>query len=282
MGFLSNIVKAVVKSPIGKALDATYYTIAHPIEATKGIATGTFQKKEEAFYSQPLSKQATQLVVAGIGYGTAIVGGAAIGGAAKAGTLIPAITKAVIPTTLKGAVLETGAVLVGGGIVASNPLKALDVVAKTPQGLANVGVNIGNLASNPSIENAKNLVVENPVIVGLAAAAGLAIGAKTILPALVTSRQIQATQEQTKAIEGSTKGLTSGDTSSQLQTQPYNPNIAPVPVTPQTKTITAGTTTTRRRRKSSSKSANRISQSVKISFDNDKVDNKRYIKERSH
>ncbi len=277
MGKIFNIGQKIVSSKLFKAVDFTYTAaILHPLESIKAAVspTKTISEVVAKSHAQPLKKEVAQIATSAVNIGLTLLGGSAIIGAAKAGTLgvkAAAIGKSLIPKTIGGKVAAAVVAPVALSAVISNPLKAVDVAASTQAGLVNIGTNIGELAANPSLSNLKNLITENPIIVGAAAAAGLALGAKTLLPALVTSKQINATQEQTAAIESATKSLGSG----RMSVLPYTPSIpmenetkaSKVPLTPATQVV--GATSTRRRKRSVAKAKTpSITQKVNVLIGN--------------
>lgn len=254
MGLLSSIGKG-----IAKGLDVLTVSLAHPIQTATAVVSPktTVNQVVQAHFAQPLGEQIKDIVLGTASIAATVVGGAAVGGAAKAGTLLPkvaSVAKTLIPTTLKGKAIAAVAAPVVIGAVASQPLKSIQAVAKTPGALVNVGGNVANLIAEPSLANAKTLISENPIIVGGAAAAAAIVGAKTIIPAITTGRLINATQEQTEAIEAATAGITVVDKSAEFKTMPYVP--ATEPSTPKTETIKEGVT------KPSTKRRKRVSKSV--------------------
>jgi len=261
VSLFKKIAGAVVKK-VAPVMDPLTVAFVHPVKTVKAIfGPTTLKQVEEEHFAQPLKKQITQTVLAGVGYASLAVGAGAIGGAAKAGTLATA-AKTLIPKTLKGKAIAAVAAPVVIGAVINQPAKIAEAVVKTPSALVNVGGNIANLAADPSIENIKTLVKENPVIVGGAAAAAAIVGAKTILPAIVTSRQIAATEKQTEAIEAATAGMSGGGISAtQQQITPQLPATERI--------VTTATTTSKKRRKAAKKAVIQpISQRVNVVVQN--------------
>jgi len=278
VSLFKKIAGAVVKK-VAPVMDPLTVAFVHPVKTVKAIfGPTTLKQVEEEHFAQPLKKQITQIVLATVGYEAAIVGGAAVGGAAKAGTLAPkaaAVAKSLIPTTLKGKAIAAVAAPVVIGAVINQPAKVAEAVAKTPSALANVGGNIANLVADPSIANAKALVTENPVIVGGAAAVAAIAGAKTILPAVVTSRQIAATEKQTEAIEAATAGISGGgisviDKSGEMN-KPYS--IETAPTTAKTEIVKEGVTklSTKRKKRSIKAAMPSVNQKVNVIVSNRSV-----------
>jgi len=273
MGFLSAIKSvaakavAVVAAPVkaiaapvlktvAKVLDVTTVAVTHPVAVVKAIAspTKTVSQVIEKHFSEPLPKQITETVVNTIVAAGAVVG---IGAAATAG--IGGTVAALTPTTVKGGIVAALVAPVAIGAIISRPSETLGAIAELPSGLANVGGNIAELATDPSLAHAKELITENPVIVGAAAAAAAILGAKAILPAIVGAKQIEAVQEQTEAIReagGKPTTIQTGDT------------ILPTaPVTPKTERVvtTAPSKTSAKRKKRTSEAAKQnISQRVNV------------------
>jgi len=82
--------------------------------------------------------------------------------------------------------------------IISNP-KIATSVAKTPSGLANLGGNIAEFAENPSLEGAKGVFLENPVLAsGALLGAGLAVGSG-VTGLVATGLNTRAIRENTQA-----------------------------------------------------------------------------------
>jgi len=265
MGIFSRLGKSV-----SKALDYISAPLAKPITTfTKGISAGAAEVKAQREKGLTISQGLKQIgVIAGT---TAVAAGAVLAAAPAASTgaagaavrsAVVSTAKAAVPTTLKGKAIAAVAAPVIIGAVINQPAKIAEAVVKTPSALVNVGGNIANLAADPSIENIKTLVKENPVIVGGAAAAAAIVGAKTILPAIVTSRQIAATEKQTEAIEAATAGMSGGGISAtQQQITPQLPATERI--------VTTATTTSKKRRKAAKKAVIQpISQRVNVVVQN--------------
>lgn len=213
---LKSVATKVVNSPVGSALNAVSYSFTHPIQAIESVSNGTFQQKEAAYFSQPILKQTTQTVIATAGYAATIIGTGAVAVSAKAGTIIAdaaSLGAKLIPATTKGKVIAAVAAPVILGAVIQNPVKSIDVATSAPGKLANVGANLSNLIADPSIENAKNLYKENPLITGAAtAAAVVAVGLGTA--------NIISNITNTAAVKANTKAtIDAGETG--LTTQPF-------------------------------------------------------------
>lgn len=90
---------------------------------------------------------------------------------------IKEVAKGAVSSFVAAPVATKAAVVIAAPIATSAVLqspKLQKAIVNAPKSLANVGSNVGNLIENPSIENAKKLVTENPIIAGGAALAGIA------------------------------------------------------------------------------------------------------------
>jgi hypothetical protein len=214
--------------------------------------------------------------------GTAIAGTAvaAAGAAVAASSSATAIATKLIPTTTKGKVIAAVATPVAAGAIIEKPKETTKAIISLPSNLANVGANIADLATDPSLSNAVDLVKENPVIVGGAvAAAGTAaiVGVSNLVSGTLTRRemreqtaafeeQAQAAKEQVKILQNAT---TLPTTTNQVQSIPATTGSSPAaasPVLPQTQTITAttGSSSTKRKKSSRKPLQSKISQSVRV------------------
>lgn len=177
-----------------------------PSVAIGNVITAGLEKVTGKKYGRSTAAELSE-TTAGKVLGTAIAGTAAALGtaviattpvlsaaAAKVGSKAVSVAKANPIKTAIAAPIITGAVI-------SQPEKAAKAIVETPFQLGNVGANIANLAASPSIEGVKELVTENPVIVGTAIAAGTALGIKGVAQAAATFGQTQAIQAQTQAIK---------------------------------------------------------------------------------
>jgi len=154
----------------------------------------------------------------------------------------------------KSSLLTQGGVI-AGGIVATNVLtsssKAREELVNAPSSLANFGSNLGGVIENPSIENAKKLFMENPLISTTAVAVGgLAVG-KAVLGIGSTIANTMALNENTKATTDNKSALPSAS-SSKLPSSNAPDGIfgsdGGKPITPPTETISAGSSTKKRKR----------------------------------
>ncbi len=256
MGLLSSI-----KSAATKVMDTVVTTYAKPLAVAKAVVSPKTTVKEVVtqFRAQPIETQKKGIIKAAAGYSAALVG-AAVAAVPAASAAIVTGVKAIIPATAKGKVIAAVAAPVVVGAVVREPTKAIQTAIKAPSELAQFGGDVASFAVNPSLETAKQVITESPLIstgVGLLAT-GAAIA--KIAPAIASIKQTEAIQEQTKALEG-------------LSITPESKTgIAPqTPITPATQPLIAtagnGTTTTRKRRYTKAK-PQQISQRVNIIMQN--------------
>jgi hypothetical protein len=275
MGLLSSIKKAVTKVAIGAAdvaLNKVPAVFSHPITAiTKGVGAAETKLYGTREAPTSLKSQATDVIKAGAAYGVAAVAGLTSVGRA--------VVAKVIPTTTKGKVIAAAAVPVAATAIINKP----SLIVEAPSKILNFQSNVGEFIAEPSIQKAKDIATENPLITAaVGGAAAVAVG-KTILPAIATYRQTEAIQEQTEAIQAATSGgITVIDKSQPIPIS----SIAPqTPVMPQTQTISAGGTSTskRRKRRASKPAIASVNQKVNVIVNNRSssvgIQNKRYLKE---
>lgn len=267
MGLLSNIGSAFTK-----AMNTLTVGFVHPVQTIQAVISKekTIDKVIEQHFEQPLSTQIGQTFLATAGYATAVIGGGAVATAAKAGTLKAAVVqgaKSLIPTTTKGKVLTAVAAPVVVGAIAKQPAAAVKFIAKAPGELSQFGGDVATFATNPSLESAKQIIKESPVIsagVGLLLVGG---AAKAIIPAIATTRQTEAIQEQTEAIKGAGTPVILPTTSSdKIKEIPVT--AAPVPQVAETKKISSGNGVKRRRKAKVKEKPMNISQRVSVLVSN--------------
>jgi len=121
--------------------------------------------------------------------------------AAAAPAVAVSIASKLVPSSLLGKV-GLGAIAVPAVIaVVSHP----STVTKAATGIVNVEGNLIKVAANPSVESVKELVTENPIIVGTAAAAAAIFGVKAAVPAITGLLTAERVEEQTAAIREQTE-----------------------------------------------------------------------------
>lgn len=295
MGLLSSIGNKVKNSIVGKALDTLSVAVAHPVQTIGAIISPdkTVKDVATAHFSQPLGKQITETVIGGAALIGTVAGGAAVAGAARAGTLAPtaiSVGKSLIPETTKGKVIAAVATPVVVGAVINQPKAVAQAVAETPGNLANFGGNVANLVAEPSKENLKTLVQENPLITAGAGAAAALIVGKGVASTVATVSNTMAVKENTKASQDTplpTVAAALPETKTSSGAVAAAPVASATPVTPETKPLlaTAGgssTSGTRRKARKSTKPT-AINQKVNILINNKSssvgIANKKFIKE---
>lgn len=282
MGFLSSLGNIV-----SKGLDYISAPLSQPLTFITQGPTAAAKAVETSRANIAARKESGVAKIATIVASTAVVGGAVLAAAPTAssgalGVAARTVVKAVTPTTVKGAVGLAVAAPIVYGVVKSNPEGAQNAIAAAPGNLANFGQNVGDLVNNPSLETLKETFKENPVISTVVAGAGVAaIGGGIGLAAnsVATYLNSKATKANTAATLGGDGTLPSNDTSSGGSVLTTN---TAVPTTAATGSIKTGTglTSTKRKKKRSKAAAKpqNIFQRVNITFDNDKIDNKKYLK----
>jgi hypothetical protein len=275
MGFLSSIGKA-----LSTTLDYISAPLAKPVTTfTKGISAGAAEVKAQRETGLTVSQGLKQIgVIAGT---TAIAAGAVLAAAPASATgaagaavrsAVISTAKAAVPTTTKGKIIAAVAAPVVIGAVIREPAATAKVIAQAPSQLAQFGGDVAGFAANPSVESAKQIVKESPII---SAAVGVVVAgaaAAAILPAISSARQTAAIKEQTEVIGG----IGVVDKSQGYFDTPAS-NNSPIPQTPATETMKTGTTATRKRRKTAKQPMN-ISQKVNIAISNrSNSQTKRYL-----
>ncbi len=194
MGILSSIKKSIV----GKSLDTLSAAFIKPVETIQAIfsPTKTIKQVIQKVDAQPLSKNITSTLVNTAAAAGVVVGGGIALTSARAGTLLPAL----IPATTKGKVIAAVAAPVIIGAVVGAPAKTAETILNAPTALGNVGSNIGQLIAEPSYENVKALVKENPVIVGGAVAAGALLVGKSAGGLISSALTRSEMEKQTEAL----------------------------------------------------------------------------------
>lgn len=170
LGKIANVVKTVVTNPVKSFVEgakATAVVVANPVTTiTKGYTAA-----ETKTYNSSLTTNIAKIVT----------NTAAVALPLAKPKIVVSVAKSIIPTTTKGKVAAAVATPVVVGAVASNPLKAAEVVQDTPGALANIGANTSNFISDPSISSATKIFTDNPLSSTLLAAAAIA----PILPAAI-------------------------------------------------------------------------------------------------
>lgn len=293
MGLLSNIV-STVKSGAAKVLDTLTIAFAHPIQTATAIVSkkSTLEDVKTAHFSQSLPEQIKDTVLGTAGIATTIVGAAAVTTAAKAGVLASsavAAAKNLIPSTTKGKVIAAVATPIAVGAIVKEPVSSVKTIVSAPGELAQFGGDVATFVKEPSVENAKQIVKESPVISGVLGGVGVAALSKGLAPAVGAYLQKEAAEEQTEAIKEQTQVIKetaimggSGPKTPIAATTPVAPQT---PITPETKPLiaTAGSRVSTSKRKTTKKTPSQtIRQSVNVLVSNrsNSVGMKRYINRR--
>lgn len=277
MGLLSNIGNALKKtvSTVVTAVMPTKAKIEN-VGAVLNAAFNPFSKDTVVANVQNKALKTTLETVANHPYVSA---GVVAGGITLAAnpSVATSVGTALIPTTTKGKVIAAVAAPVVIGAVVSQPAESAKAVISAPSNLANVGSNIATLIAEPTLEHAKDLIKENPIIVGSAIAAGTIAAGSVIIPAITSNRNIAAINEQTKAIQDSTTALLK-DTEKDVvvkDTTLTTATTAAAPITPvtaQTQPIYATTgnakTSTKRKRRSSKPTIQNFTQKTNVIVQN--------------
>ena len=282
MGILSNIGKAITGAA-AKTLDFVSAVVRNPVAAisnpAKATATSAQIRADTASGKMTLGQNIKVSVVPTV-VNTAAAAALVVGGAAIAAKGVGTVAKALIPTTTTGKIVAGVAAPIVLGAVVQNPLGAASAVANTPSALANFGANASNLIANPTVDNAKNLVKENPAITGLlAAGAAVAIGGGA-LAAVSSLANTQATKANTAAIQGGVLG--NNDNLPAAATNNAAAGVIPTntgnPITPATTVISSssGNSTKKRKRSKSKPTITNISQRVNVQVSNNQA-TKKYL-----
>jgi len=252
MGLFQSIGKGLAKT-----LDQLSGVVTNPLTAiTKGISAAEKQYVEASKVSN-ITKVITN---------TALAAGAAVGiGAVASGGTAAIATgaKALIPSTAKGKIIAAVAAPIAIGAVVQAPVQTAKAVASAPSELAEFGGGIAKLITQPSVESAKELFEDSPILTTLTGAALVGGAAKSILPAIATTRQTAAINEQTEALKSITGGV-----SGILPVEKEAVVGSTKPITPPTETISAGVKRKPSRKRLKAPVSPNISQRVNIMVSN--------------
>lgn len=204
--------------------------------------------------------------ITGVGVTTGI---AAVGASAAATATAAKLGKGIGSTALgvvkKNPITTAIAAPIVYGAIKENPKEAAKVLVKAPSDLANFGSNVSNLIVDPSMENVKETITENPILSAAIPTLAAAPLIRSVLP-VVTNLQTQKKIEDLK--EDLSKNVTAAP-SNQTQSIPATTGSSPTatsPVLPQTQTITAttGSASTKKKKTSRKPLQSKISQSVRV------------------
>lgn len=192
-----------------------------------------------------------------------------------------ALAKSLIPKSVTGKIAAAAAVPIVAGVVASNPIASFNAVAQAPSSFANFGYNVGDFAQNPSVEGAKKIFRENPIVAGIVGTlgvigvgGGLGLAANTIAT-LINSK---ATRQNTEATTGGS-GLPAGQSTSNDGSLVTDTSTFPSGGQGATNQVTSGNSSLSPRRRSSRKPQKPQNISQKVNIVVDTQGNDKYIKE---
>lgn len=241
------------------------------------LKKGVSQKSKDlaAEFKQGGIKQVVKSEAPNVAKGLVITAAVGAGVLAAATPVGQAIASKVIPKSLGGKIAAGVAAPIIVGAVAENPVKAAKAAGKTATGLVNFGGNVASFAEDPSLQGAKDIFKENPVITTLLGGAGvLAVGGGLGLAAntAATFLNTQATNQDTN------QGLLGSSDADFLPPVTSQQMVAgsQVPVTAETQNLSTGSSS---RRKKSKKVVEpmKINNRVQVV-----IQNKNYINPRSY
>jgi hypothetical protein len=159
-----------------------------------------FTKGVNAAIAETETKSRVQNVVSSVKSG-AVAGLAVVAGGSTLGkAAISRVVQAVAPKTAKGVVAYAVGTPIAVGVL-KNSEKARGAVVNSPSSLTNFGANIANIIDNPSIDAVKTTFKENPYITGAVIAGTVGAATLALAPVIASTRQTEAIQEQTAAIQ---------------------------------------------------------------------------------
>lgn len=285
MGLFSNIVNKVGSSKIGqvvfkpggivdkitKPIQYVGAVVANPITAIKESPKVALEKAK----TQSLEKQTGKVLLnTGTVAAAVLTGGTAAGRAA-----VVSVAKSLVPKTTTGKVVAALAAPAAVSAVVSNP-KIISEVAKLPGKSAAFGSDVGTFTKEPTLENALNIVKENPLISTIVAGGAIAAGAGALVTgvgALENIKTRESVQELTNTLTNQLPTTAENKTVSTTQT-PFSPTTAITPATaPLPKTQTTGV---RRLKRKSMRSPVSVNQKVNVIVQNKNTatGNKNYLK----
>lgn len=206
MGLLSNLVKTVKSSVVGKVLDTATVALAHPVETAVAVMSPkkTVSQVIESHYQQPLKTQLVDTFLGTAGLAATVVGAGVLSTAAKAGTLLPAAAtaaKSLIPKTLAGKAALAVSAHIAVGALKKEPEKIISTVIKAPSELQQFGGDVATFSANPSVSTAKEIVKNSPIIsAGVALATAGTVGS-TVASTVSNYLNREAVKEQTEVFK---------------------------------------------------------------------------------
>ncbi len=204
-------------------------------------------------------------------------------------------TKSLIPTSTSGKIAAAVAIPIAAGVVAQSPTKVIPAVVSLPSELMKFGSDAAKVIENPTLQNAKNLIKESPVIsavVGAAAVGAVGLGVSGLIASVANTISTKENSAALMAAAGGTiinQSREDWEKEMNAEAAKYGNELpfpktaenkaiaAPLPITPATQTVQAKSlTTTRKRAKRQIKTGN-ISQRVNILINSGKFINKRSL-----
>jgi len=277
--------------------DALKNVYATGVTTVANVITSGVEKITGKTYGRTSSEEflstKTGQVLSTAAAGTAIVGAvAAVGSAVSAAGGVRAaaskVLTSVIPTTTKGKIIAAVATPVIVGAVTREPEKTLSTAINAPKELSQFGGDVATFAASPSIDTARAVITESPIISSAVAVAAAGAVGSVVAPVVGGYLQRETIQEQTKTLEKAISTAQPIPESGIIKVPPQSEQLqkeqplgdggsAPLP---ETTIINAPKKRYKRRQKQKTPS---VRQSVKININNRpvglKIENKRYLNE---
>lgn len=242
MGILSKIGKSIAEIAALPVVTATR-AISGAIEGTKTLISGGSLKEAEAA-AKPYTAANSISIAKTAGTAAAI---------AAAPYVAPVVAKVGI---IKSAAIAAGATIAGSALYTSEKAreKAAEAVLSAPSSLVNVGKNVGEFIEDPSLQKAKDIITENPLIVGGVAAGVIGSAALAAAPLISGALTRSEMQKQTEAFERQAEAAEQLLQGVNALSGGNNQLVAEKPIqtggeVPQTQAVTTISTGTRRRRR---------------------------------
>jgi hypothetical protein len=263
-------------NPIGKKITSGISVVGTILNHPIATLTQGFSKTQAQFEKESTTNPVGASIKTAVGYGTTALAVASLGSASglvaggSIASKVAGLGTTIVKTAVANPIKSLGAVVIGSAVLNSPKLQTQ--VSKTNP--VSFGSDIGTLIENPSIENAKAVAVNNPVLTTATAVGGaVAIGGGLGLTAntIATYLNSKATKENTLS---TSEPANSSNPSAVLPTatggnSSINTNEG-LPVTPATQTIQAGHKTRSKRSKIKAKPTGNI---------NIKIDNRDVLNE---
>jgi hypothetical protein len=253
---LKSVVNAVKQPSSVAPITSNFLSVKGQVERVSNAAAVLSQSLNPFSESKPVANVQNKTIktvletVSSHPYASAAVVAAPIV-AVKNPALTSSIATSLIPKTVVGKVATVAAVPIVAGAVISKPAESAKALISAPSSLSNFGGNVATLIADPSIENAKTVFKENPVIsstivAGTVATVGLGAGS-LISNALNT----KAVKENTEATKSTFSAMPVSSSQTLPSTSAASPVSTPVtaPITPQTQIVTVGTKASSKKRK---------------------------------